>query len=206
MLFWKGFLAGIFALAFGLIAVDQLGNLLPKQVLGHSRYQVAAADSLAAVDGVGKVLLRHAAAGMFGRMQESAKKDGILLVPLSGFRDYNKQNELFFQGAMNKGESKALRSHVCAPPGFSEHHTGYSIDVGDGSYQDQNLELTFKHTAAFRWMQKHAGRYHYELSFSTDRGNGRIAYEPWHWRYVGDFASFKTFFYNRMLPAWILAR
>lgn len=206
MLFWKGFLAGVFALAIGIVAIVQLERLLPPQVLGHTRYRVATAESLSAVDNLGKVFMKKTAAAMFERMQISAKKDGILLVPLSGFRDYNKQSDLFFHGARNKSESKALRSHVCAPPGFSEHHTGYSVDIGDGAYDDQNLELTFKQTAAFRWMKKNAGQYHFELSFPTDQKNPRIAYEPWHWRYVGDLASFKTFFYSRMFPAWFRAK
>lgn len=206
MRFWQGFITGVFALAIGLGAVELAGRLLPKQVLGHTRYQTAATESLAAIDGVGKVLLQRAAADMFARMQVSAKKDGILLVPLSGFRNYKKQHDLFFQGAKFKGESKASRSHVCAPPGYSEHHTGYSVDVGDGSFQNQNLELTFKQTAAFRWMLKNAGRFHFELSFPKERKHSQIAYEPWHWRFVGDLASFKTFFYSRMLPAWFLAK
>ncbi len=178
---------------------------MPRQVLGHLRYQAADPQSLLAVEDMGKVYLRKAAAKMFLAMQEKAKKDGVYLVPMSGFRDYQRQHDLFFHGAKLKNQSKEARSLVCAPPGYSEHHTGYSLDIGDGAYVGDGYEIdaTFKTTASYRWLIRNAGHFHFEMSFPEDKKKRRIAYEPWHWRFVGDLHSFKTFFYDRVIPKWV---
>jgi D-alanyl-D-alanine carboxypeptidase len=201
--FWKGFVSGICALTAALCIFRFVTMLVPENVLGHYRYYAADPSSLAPVDLDGEILLQSAAADEFVRMQEAARKDGVFLIPLSGFRDYAKQHDLFFHGASLKNQRKTDRSRVCAPPGYSEHHTGYSIDIGDGAFNENSLDLTFKDTASYKWLRRHAGRFHYELSFPSDRKDSRIAYEPWHWRYVGDLNSLKTFFHVRVMPGWM---
>ncbi len=206
--FWRGFLAGIAVVAAGLVFVKSIEFFMPKQVLGHLSYQAADPKSLLPVEEMGRVYLREAAAKMFLAMQARAKKDGVYLVPMSGFRDYRRQHDLFFHGARLKNQSKAERSLVCAPPGFSEHHTGYSLDIGDGAFVGEvnEVDSTFKDTASYRWLVKNAGRYDFEMSFPEDKNKRRIAYEPWHWRYVGDLHSFQTFFYDRVIPKWVSSK
>ncbi|HEY9618014.1 MAG TPA: D-alanyl-D-alanine carboxypeptidase family protein, partial [Microcoleaceae cyanobacterium] len=51
-------------------------------------------------------------------------------------------------------------------------------------------------TAAFQWLQANAAHYSFELSFPKDNRQG-VSYEPWHWRYVGDIQSLKTFYRAR---------
>ena len=206
--FWRGFLAGVTVVAAGLVVVRSLESFMPKQVLGHLRYQAADPSSLLPVEDMGRVFLREAAAKMFLSMQAKAKKDGVYLVPMSGFRDYRRQHDLFFHGARLKNQSKEKRSLVCAPPGYSEHHTGYSLDIGDGAFvgEVKEIDATFKDTLSYKWLVKNAGRYHFEMSFPENKNKRRIAYEPWHWRYVGDLHSFKTFFYDRVIPKWVAAK
>ena len=206
--FWRGFLAGIAVVAAGFLVVKSIESLMPRQVLGQLRYQAADPHSLQAVEDMGRVFLREAAAKMFITMQAKAKKDGVYLFPMSGFRDYQRQHDLFFHGARLKNQSKEKRSLVCAPPGYSEHHTGYSLDIGDGSFvrEEMAIDTTFKKTASYKWLVKNAGRFHFEMSFPEDKRERRIAYEPWHWRFVGDLHSFKTFFYDRVIPKWVSAK
>jgi len=206
--FWRGFLSGIVVVAAGLLIVKTLEAFMPKQVLGHLRYKSADPQSLLQVEEKGKVLLRKNAAKMFIAMQTKAKKEGVYLVPMSGFRDYRRQHDLFFHGARLKSQSKEKRSLVCAPPGYSEHHTGYSLDIGDGSFVGAAavIDTTFKDTESYKWLVKNAGRFDFEMSFPPDRKKRRIAYEPWHWRYVGDLHSFQTFFYDRVIPKWVSAK
>lgn len=165
-------------------------------LLGHYKYQVASAATLTPVDKRGEVLMRPAAATAFKRMQKAAKTQGIWIVPVSGFRDLAHQERLFFDKAATNAETLAERARTCAPPGYSEHHTGYSLDLGDGARADPHLELTFKDTRAYQWLKANAARYHFEMSFP--KGNRqKLAFEPWHWRYVGDLKSFRTFYYAR---------
>jgi len=87
---------------------------------------------------------------------------------------------------------------VSAPPGHSEHHTGYAVDIGDGNNPSTNLQESFENTAAYRWLEANASRYSFELSFPRDNLQG-ISYEPWHWRFVGDRHSLETFYRVREL-------
>jgi len=203
--FSRGFFTGVLVFAAGLMVIKIIESFIPKQVLGHLRYAAADPQQLLAVESQGKVLLREAAAKMFTKMQEKARKEGVYLVPMSGFRDYRRQHELFFHGARLKNESKEKRSLVCAPPGYSEHHTGYSLDIGDGAFNGEGdaFDVTFRNTASYKWLVRNGRRYHFEMSFPEDRRKRRIAYEPWHWRFVGDLHSFKTFFYDRVIPKWV---
>lgn len=157
---------------------------------GHFAYQEADRADLVAVGG-GQLLHRDAAAA-FDRMAAAARKEGVNLVPLSGFRDKATQHWLFFGMARQRGQTLEQRARVSAPPGHSEHHTGYAVDVGDENAPATNLNSDFEKTEAFEWMQANAVRYSFELSFLKNNSQG-ISYEPWHWRFVGSPKSRRLF-------------
>ena len=81
---------------------------------------------------------------------------------------------------------------VSAPPGYSEHSTGYAIDVGDGNYPDTHFEVEFEQTPAFKWMKRFASKYHFVLSFPPNNKQG-VTYEPWHWRFEGTVNALREF-------------
>jgi D-alanyl-D-alanine carboxypeptidase len=81
---------------------------------------------------------------------------------------------------------------VSAPPGYSEHSTGYAVDLGDASRPDLHLNPAFDTTAAYRWLAANAHRYHFQLSFPRDNAQG-VSYEPWHWRYEGSTTALRLF-------------
>ncbi len=191
------FLAGCLATAVVAGGARALRARLPLRSFGHYAYPVADPGTLLELDPVTQVRLRRPAAQAFLRMQRDARRDDVLLIPVSGFRTLDKQGALFFDGAADKRQALAARALVCAPPGFSEHHTGYSLDVGDGEHRESQLEITFKDTRAFAWLTENAARYHFEMSFPEGNAQG-VAYEPWHWRFVGNLAAFKTFFPARL--------
>ena len=164
---------------------------------GHYGYGVADPRTLIDVDGDGKVRMRRTAGRAFRAMQQDARRDGVVIVPVSGFRTMEQQGALFFDVAAEKNEALAARALLCAPPGFSEHHTGYALDLGDGEHRESQLEVTFRDTRAFSWLKENAARYHFEMSFPEGNAQG-VSYEPWHWRYVGNLAAFKTFFPARL--------
>ncbi len=167
----------------------------PLAVLGHYQYAEA---SLSALERIGtyrgrEVTLHHQAAASFRAMTAAAQQAGIRLVPISGFRTVQDQQYLFFDIAQQQGQRPIDRAHVSAPPGYSEHHTGYALDIGDASAPATDITVQFEHTPAFQWLAQHAARFGFELSFPE--GNPQhVSYEPWHWRYVGDQTSLETFY------------
>ncbi|MGQ9869804.1 M15 family metallopeptidase [Leptodesmis sp.] len=165
-------------------------------ILGHFRYKEAPLSELAAIVPDGSIKLRKSAAQAYREMEAAAQKDGITLVPISGFRSLTDQDYLFFGKKAERGQVATERAKVSAPPGYSEHHTGYALDLGDGSVPAANLSLTFENTPAYKWLQANAAFYSFELSFPKNNNQG-VSYEPWHWRYVGDRDSLETFYKAR---------
>jgi D-alanyl-D-alanine carboxypeptidase len=166
-----------------------------KDLLGHLPYKEAPSDSLQKVTADGRIKLRTPAAKKFIEMQAAARRDGISLVPLSGFRSMEEQEYLFFGIKAQRGQVTTERAEVSAPPGYSEHHTGYAIDIGDGNAPATHVKKSFAQTEAFRWLKENAARYSFELSFPKD--HEKISYEPWHWRYVGNKQSLETFYKDK---------
>ena len=162
-------------------------------MFGIRSHEEATASELKALTADGRVKLRTAAADKFIKMQSAARAEGIILVPISGFRSINQQQDLFFKVKEKRGQQATKRAQVSAPPGYSEHHTGYAIDIGDGKAPATHVNPSFEKTAAFRWLEKNASRYSFELSFPRNNKQG-IDYEPWHWRFVGDRHSLETFY------------
>ncbi|WP_413162611.1 D-alanyl-D-alanine carboxypeptidase family protein [Capilliphycus salinus ALCB114379] len=170
-----------------------------ENLLGHLPYEEASPDQLQSITADGSIKLRIAAAQAYLEMAEAARRDNIRLVPISGFRTITDQEYLFFEVKAQRGQNASKRAEVSAPPGYSEHHTGYAIDIGDADYPDTHLEVTFEKTTAFQWLSENAAFYSFELSFPQDNPQG-VSYEPWHWRYVGDRHSLETFYKAQSLP------
>ncbi|MBF2022686.1 MAG: D-alanyl-D-alanine carboxypeptidase family protein [Hydrococcus sp. C42_A2020_068] len=169
-----------------------------ENVLGHLPYEEAPESELKAITPDGRIRMRLAAAEAFLQLQAAARADGIILTPISGFRSVREQNRLFFEVKQQRNQEASKRAEVSAPPGYSEHHTGYAIDLGDGRSPATNLSVSFEKTPAFRWLKNNANRYSFELSFPPNNPQG-VSYEPWHWRYVGDRKSLETFYKAREL-------
>ena len=125
------------------------------------------------------------------KMREQAKKDAIYLVFLSGYRSINLQNEIFYSLKSFRNQEAAERARVSAPPGYSEHSTGFAIDIGDATQRETDFETEFENTDAFKWLIKNAAKFHFKLSFN--KNNKYIDYEPWHWRYEGSIEALKVF-------------
>ncbi len=162
-------------------------------ILGHKAYAEAPQSELVPVRTSGDILLRQSAAEKLDQMIADASADGISLVVISGFRTFEDQRYLFFDVKAERGQTSQDRAEVSAPPGYSEHHTGYAVDFADGYYPDADLQIDFEDTPAFQWLEDNAAYYGFELSFPRNNAQG-ISYEPWHWRFVGDPESLATFY------------
>ncbi|UFP93111.1 M15 family metallopeptidase [Gloeobacter morelensis] len=169
-------------------APERLQPDKPVPSIAYPPYKEAARRDLRLVAGNSTVrgrkeYLSNEAAWAFARMREAAIKAGVRLLLISGFRDRTRQARIFAKQIARKGSLGAALQLV-APPGFSEHHTGYAMDLGDALYPKTHLETTFENTPAFRWLSRSAARFGFELSYPPGNAVG-VSYEPWHWRYVG---------------------
>jgi zinc D-Ala-D-Ala carboxypeptidase len=136
--------------------------------------------------------LIDSAADAFGRMQADAAQAGVKLIPISGFRSVADQVKLFERQIQRRG-SEENAARLSAPPGYSEHHTGYALDIGDGSQTATDLKYEFENTAAYQWLRTHATQaYGFELSFPENNKQG-VSFEPWHWRYTGSQEAAQVF-------------
>jgi len=130
------------------------------------------------------VQLREEAAAAFRSMQSAAREDGVDLVPISGFRTVAYQEGLFTRAIGRYGSPEEAAVWV-APPGYSEHHTGLAVDIGDLGHPETDVESEFETTPAFQWLEVNAPGFGFELSFPEGNPQG-VSYEPWHWRFVGE--------------------
>ena len=167
-----------------------LENPATGAVLGHLPYGEAAASALVAVPRAfaepGCEVLHRDAADALARLLADARADpsvGDALYGVSCFRSVARQGSIF----CSRGRSVAAltdRARTSAPPGHSEHATGYTIDFGDRRRRACEVHRCFAQTGAGRWLAEHAGEYGFELSFPDGNTQG-VAFEPWHWRWVG---------------------
>ena len=114
----------------------------------------------------------------------AARDESVWIVPVSGFRDMEKQ-KLLFEMQIEKKGSESAAAKVSAPSGYSEHHTGYAIDLTDGQFPKQDITNEFVNTKTYRWLTLHAKEFGFEMSFPQNNPDG-VMFEPWHWRFVGN--------------------
>ena len=160
-----------------------------ERILGHLPYNETPKEKLVLIEP--NIEVHMDMRDSLLKMREEAKKDGIYLVFLSGYRSINLQNDIFYSLKSIRNQEAAERARVSAPPGYSEHSTGFAIDIGDATQRETDFETDFENTDAFRWLIKNAAKFHFKLSFNKD--NKYIDYEPWHWRYEGSIEALKVF-------------
>ncbi len=91
----------------------------------------------------------------------------------SGHRTYENQKSILDDRIASVGEEEAYA--YVAIPGFSEHHTGYALDIA--SYGENNDPS---------WMPSNCSKYGFIQRYPIGKEEiTGIAYEYWHYRYVG---------------------
>ncbi len=141
---------------------------------------------LTTVAGTG-VKLDYRVAPWYDKMYNAALKDGIRLVPYSGYRSYERQkinyNNLTekYMGryGISRAEAAKRAATVILPPGTSEHNLGLAMDIC-------NTYDSFANQKEYKWLVEHAHEYGFILRYTAEKKpiTGIVA-EPWHWRYVG---------------------
>ena len=119
----------------------------------------------------------------FNRMNQAAKSQGIRLNLFSGFRSYSYQKSLYDRYVREDG--KAIAETYSARPGFSEHQTGLTFDIG-GADSSKWTSSKFGATKEGIWLAQNAPEYGFILRYPEGKQHiTGYVYEPWHFRYVG---------------------
>ena len=135
--------------------------------------------------------LDERAAEPLRKMLEACLADGVMSVPISGYRTQEYQQGLYDNKIARLREDgwpeELLEEEAAksvAVPGTSEHQLGLAMDILD--VNNPNLDITQEWTNAQRWLMKHCWEYGFILRYpnGTTEITG-IIYEPWHYRYVG---------------------
>lgn len=145
--------------------------------------------------------LRVEAARGLEAMFTAALAEGIELFGLSGYRSFNRQEEIFpnfvLQGGFNWANQRS------AFPGESEHQTGLAMDVTSQSV-DFRLVEQFGDKVEGIWVRENAHTFGFIVRYP--RGKEEITgytYEPWHLRYVGPKAATEIFESNITLEEYL---
>jgi D-alanyl-D-alanine carboxypeptidase len=147
------------------------------------------APSLSTVDGYpihSKIVTAYKA------MKKAAKKDGVNLYIISGYRTYQRQKNnfntrynLYKSQGYSDDEAYKKTAAIIAVPGTSEHHLGLAMDLN-------SLDQSFGNTKAGKWLAKNSYKYGFILRYAADTTDiTGIVYEPWHFRYVSVGHAYK---------------
>ena len=131
------------------------------------------------------------AAPFAARLLAAAKREGVPLKVCSAYRSVEYQERLFarrlteccLQG-LSPREALEETKRYLAFPGCSEHHTGLALDIVSEDFLE--LEEGFAETPSGRWLAENAWDFGFILRYPREKeAVTGIAWEPWHFRFVG---------------------
>jgi len=143
---------------------------------------------LVPVTGVAQALpgqrVRTVALTALQRLATEAQKEGHALSVRSGYRSYTEQATTYTYWVAQLGAVEAAR--VSARAGHSEHQLGTAVDLTSAAV-GYDLVEGFGGTPEGRWLASNGQRFGFTLSYPEGKeAVTGYAYEPWHWRYVGE--------------------
>ena len=133
----------------------------------------------------------------FKQMQNDAKKDGIEIEIVSGYRSYQKQKNIW-NYKYNKNFKKGIFGikninriiQYSTLPGTSRHHWGTDIDVIDKRFTpkgdlliEKNYSENGIYSQLYRWMKKNSKNYGFYLVYDDSPKRKGFKFEPWHYSY-----------------------
>jgi D-alanyl-D-alanine carboxypeptidase len=125
--------------------------------------------------------MRAEAADALLHMFADAKAVGYTLTADSGYRSYSDQVAAY--GSLVKAYGQTYAETVSAHPGYSEHQTGWAVDIGSDNC---NITNCFGDLPAGKWTQENAWKYGFILRYTqADSSITGYSAEAWHFRYVG---------------------
>ena len=94
-----------------------------------------------------------ATAAAYRQMQDAARRAGVSLRVVSGFRTMTEQRRLY-------NLYRAGQGNLAAPPGYSNHQSGHALDLNTSA------------SGVYSWLSRHASAYGFRRTVPS---------EKWHW-------------------------
>ncbi len=105
------------------------------------------------------------------------------LLVVSSYRNTADQQSVYDSKVASNGEEYA--KNYVAVPGYSEHHTGMALDLSFYRVSTGATIPVAEHENG-GWLSENCTTYGFILRYPESKADiTRIAYEPWHFRYVG---------------------
>lgn len=105
-------------------------------------------------------------------MAAEAFKNNVHLQVKSGYRSARYQRTILRRKLAEGGNMKDLFKLI-APPGYSQHETGYALDMAtDSGY--------FKNSDSYKWLKENGEKFGFYETYPYD-GDKVTPWEPWHW-------------------------
>lgn len=128
----------------------------------------------------------------FLALRDDLLKEGVDIELDSCYRSVERQKELWAEFEAEYGLDYCKQ--YVAVPGYSEHHTGFAVDVcliKDGELIYEN-DAMMKETEIWKKVHEKMPEYGFILRYLEGKEDiTGYSYEPWHMRYVGDPAIAK---------------
>ena len=141
--------------------------------------------------------LLHEAYLKFKQMQNDAKKEGVEIEIVSGYRSYEKQKDIW-NNKYNKNFENGILGikninriiQYSTLPGTSRHHWGTDIDIIDKRFVpkgdlliEKNYSENGIYSQLFSWMKKNSKKYGFYLVYDDSPKRKGFKFEPWHYSY-----------------------
>lgn len=180
------------------ITGDEAADARIRQIAINRGYLIRSAPVSNAFQNVGEnYQLQQRAAQPWLDLVEAAKKDGVSIGLNAAYRSADEQKQIFLSrlaqqrvpingiatGAYDTQISEVLRT--TAVPGYSRHHTGYTVDI---TCKDMP-SASFMYTSCFKWLSadnyKVAKEHGWIPSYPEGAGNQGPDPESWEYVWVG---------------------
>ncbi len=151
-------------------------------------------------------MLQDQAMAAWRELRSAAEEEGVWLELVSSYRSVERQRQIFLNelrdagvhstggeytaGEIASGQADESIDRILrysSIPGFSKHHSGYTIDIGDPSQGRTFTE--FEQTRGFAWISEYnylnAKRFGFVPSYPAGAANQGPEPEPWEYVWVG---------------------
>lgn len=168
---------------------------------GYKRRSAPVSDAFITIEG--DLKLQQKAYQPWLDLVEAAKKDNLKLNLVDAYRSSDDARNLFLArmsnykinidqiptGIYDAQINDLLRT--TAIPGYSRHHTGYTVDIGC----NDEKEAVFKYTPCYTWLSaenyKNAKTYGWIPSYPDGAGQQGPDPEPWEYVWVGTDSTYE---------------
>ena len=137
-----------------------------------------------------EVQIEHETLQAFNTLREELlEKEGIQIELDSVYRSVEEQQEIWDEWSADPDKGIGYCEKYLSPPGYSEHHTGLAVDIfiiEDGKAIRENDDM-IADVEDFAIIHQYLAEHGFILRYIEGKESiTGYAYEPWHFRYVGD--------------------